>query len=85
MLSAVSVLLGQVLIKSCHVDVYYLEPASGRDKSLHYAVDTKNGHVVQGFSPATSVLLYRVPNFYPTDLRSFWSVFWDSVLRPLIN
>jgi len=32
--------------------LWFCPPSSGRDKSLHYVVDTKNGHVTQGFSPA---------------------------------
>ena len=28
--------------------LWFCPPSSGRDKSLHYAVDTKNGYVVQG-------------------------------------
>ena len=33
--------------------LFTLHPATGRDKSLHYMVGSRNGHVGQGFSPAS--------------------------------
>ena len=84
---------GQVLIKSCHFDVYYLQPASGRDKSLRYIVVSKNGHVGQGFSPESSsgslsVLGPWTPTtdhwLLATDYcsHSHLLTFWDSVVPP---
>jgi hypothetical protein len=38
-------------IKDCDVGIGF-----GRDKSLRYSVDSKNGHVVQGFSPEILII-----------------------------
>ena len=57
-------------------------PAIGRDKSLHYMVGSKNGHVGQGFSPASfdfRPLASGPLIFSPSDFL-LSSVFCGSVL-----
>jgi|GEM_PF-3925157 len=44
-------------LKVVTLTVFFLHPATGRDKSLHYRVGSKNGHVGQGFSPAEPLSL----------------------------
>ena len=51
-------------------------PAIGRDKSLHYMVGSKNGHVGQGFSPAEP----PASDFWPLALQP--STFFILQLMP---
>ena len=69
---------GQVLIKICHFDVYYLQPASGRDKSLRYIAVSKNGHVGQGFSPESSSGSLHLTPFTAYPFYSFFLTKGDS-------